>query len=185
MSSEVTSVETIEVLISFLVSNDVIGFVNEHKSFNNAMLQHYIKWRHAFYNKLPRTNLETRVHDKNRLNRIFEHRWFLQIVPLKYIGTWPGVGDLPTEWSAFSVLDIGKRIRSVDKTLHSIQKIYSMIPYINEILHTLPPILVMGGEIRDINKSLLMPFDADDGSHRCIAAALNGVKEVKCYVGLS
>ncbi|MBU0535122.1 MAG: hypothetical protein ABIJ82_03015 [Patescibacteria group bacterium] len=185
MVSEIIPVEPIEVLASFLVSNNVIGFVNEHKSFNGATLQRYIKQQYDFYNKLPKTILEARVHDKNRLSRIFKHRWFLQIVPLKYIGVWPGVGDLPKEWSAFSVLDISKRLEGTNKTLHSVQKIYSMIPYINEILYLLPPILVMGSEIRDINNNQLMPFDADDGSHRCIAAALNGVEEVKCYVGLS
>ncbi len=167
------------------MSDDVTIFVNERKVFNNVTLKQYVRQQYTFYNKLPKTNLEAKVHDKNRLNRILKHRWFLQIVQLRYIGTWPGVGDLPKEWTALSATDISKRLDSTNKTLHSVQKIYSMMPYINEILDLLPPILVMGGEIRDINNDLLMPFDVDDGSHRCIAAALSGIEEVKCYVGLS
>ncbi|OGC49660.1 hypothetical protein A2W32_04975 [candidate division WWE3 bacterium RBG_16_37_10] len=89
------------------------------------------------------------MRDKNRLSRLLEHRWFLQTVPLKYIWTWPGVGDLPKDWCTLSVIDISKRLESITETLHSVQKIYSMIPHINEILYLLPPILVMGSEIRN------------------------------------
>ena len=50
------------------MSNDIISFVNNPEPFTSNTLRHYIKRRHTFYNRLPRSNLEKKLHDKDKLN---------------------------------------------------------------------------------------------------------------------
>ena len=59
-----------------------------------------------------------------------------------------------------------------------------MVTIIDDILDFFPPILVQGGEIRKTLDLLFLPFDVDDGSHRCIAAVLSRKKFINAYVGV-
>jgi hypothetical protein len=107
-------------------------------------------------------------------------------VELKYIGTWPGTGDLPVEWCQLSVVDAASIIQENKdkcKNLKSVKRIFSIQENIDTVLKYFYPILIPGGDIRKNSNCLFLPFDADDGSHRLIAAALSGRKSVLAYVG--
>jgi len=124
------------------------------------------------------------VTDEDRLNRLYGHSWIEKNIDLKYVGGWPQVGDLEKDWCQGSVVDVARQVSlNRDAGKQHVQRIYEMIPIIEEILTLFPPILVQGGEIRQEDDLLFLPFDADDGSHRCIAAVLAGRKKIHAYVG--
>lgn len=125
------------------------------------------------------------VLDKARLARLMNHTWFRREIELKYIGGWPGIGDLEKEWSQGSVVDIANQVHiNRNSGKRHIKRIYEIIPIIDEVLALFPPIIVQGGEIREKSNLLFLPFDADDGSHRCIAAVLSGKDRIDAYVGM-
>ncbi len=129
------------------------------------------------------------VKDPLRLTRYTNCSWSLQEIKLTDMGVWlsqnHATGDLQREWCKGSVVDTALEVeKHKEVELRSIKKIRSMIPLIDIILEYFPPILVSGGEIRKASDTKQLPFDVDDGSHRCIAAALSGKTEIKCYVGM-
>ena len=105
--------------------------------------------------KKNQKKLAEMVKDKIRLERFIRHRWFLQEIPLKYIGGWPKIGDLPKEWCWGSVVDSANQVaNNIETNFDSIAQIKSMITIIDEILTFFPPILVPGGDIRDESRTL-------------------------------
>ena len=129
--------------------------------------------------------LSNSIKDKYRLERFLNHRWYLREVELKYIGGWPKIGDLPKKWCVGSVVDVARQIKqNADENLNSINTIKSMRRLINDILTFFPPILISGGEIRGKDNIMHLPLDSDDGSHRCIAATLEGKTTITTYIGL-
>jgi len=168
-----------QIIRNYLAANeakDIFIEGNKIKSFEDIL---------SAFNNIEDKKLTDLVADKDRLKRFFGHSWFEKEVDLKYIGGWPQVGDLEKDWCQGSVIDIASQV-SINRNSgkRHIKKIYEMVPIIDEILASFPPILVQGGEIRRGNDLLFLPFDADDGSHRCIAAVLAGRDRIKAYVGI-
>jgi hypothetical protein len=174
-----------EVISNFLAANEakdenIISIIKNNDP-NESLHTLLNKYRH-----LSQVKLFSLVKDKRRLQEFNQHSWVIKDVELKYVGTWPGVGDLPKEWCQLSVLDVASMIQENSNKFSdskSIKKIHNIQENIDLVLKYFYPILVPGGEIRKDKNLLFMPFDADDGSHRLIAAALSGRKNVLAYVG--
>ena len=129
------------------------------------------------------------VKDPLRAARYANCNWYLQEIELADMGGWLGhehaTGDLRREWCQGSVVDTAYEVsKHKEMELRSIKKLKAMVPIIDIILDFFPPILIAGGEIRKANDIKHLPFDVDDGSHRCIAAALSGKNAIRAYVGI-
>ncbi|MBU0708470.1 hypothetical protein KJ596_01815 [Patescibacteria group bacterium] len=134
--------------------------------------------------KLPTKVLHSKISDKRRLWLYLNHNWRIKNVPLKYVGPWFRTGDLPEEWCALSVVDTAERIKTNEALrLKSIEKIINIQKNLDIVLRYYPPILIQGGEVRTSERVQSLPLDSEDGSHRCIAAALSGKQTVTAYVG--
>ncbi len=179
------SITVKEVISSFLATNraksaDIVSVIKSHNPDKE------LKALLDSYQRLSRASLFSLVSSRKRAQMFSQHSWTMENVKLKYIGTWPGTGDLPIEWCQLSVLDAAFMIRknsSKSKNLKSVKRIHSIQENIDTILKYFPPILIPGGSIRKIENFLFLPFDADDGSHRLIAAALSNKKSIRAYVG--
>lgn len=178
-------VVTGEVIRSFLAADQAKGIDKTWRAGRAEQQRMYFKKAVKFLSRCSENDLEKLVRDKHRLKRFLGHRWFLRRVALKHVGGCPHIGDISRKWCQGSVVDVANQI-----TLHSniekesLKKISSMITIIDDILEFFPPVLVQGGEIRENLHFLSLPFDADDGSHRCVAAALSGKKFINAYVGV-
>jgi len=87
-----------------------------------------------------------KIGDRHRLERFLKHRWFMQNIQLKYVGAWPGAGDLPREWTQNSVVYTASQIES-DKMLtksKSVKWINLLRINIMKIIEKIPPVLVSG-----------------------------------------
>ena len=176
-------VDTMQVIKSYLAANEAKEIYGKKFSDFNK-----IKFFKKQFNKINKLNLEELtklVDDKHRLKRFMGHKWFVEEVRLKYAGGWPRIGDLDKDWCQGSVVDVAKQVViNKDDQGESLKKIFEILPIIDDVLELFPPVFVQGGEIRHEHNLLCLPFDADDGSHRCIAAVLSGKRKIKAYVGL-
>ena len=89
----------------------------------------------SLFNNKEDEKLVDLVTDKDRLKRLTGHSWFEKEVELKYVGSWPQIGDLEKDWCQGSVLDVAHQIaihRNSGKK--QITQIYEMIPIIDEVL---------------------------------------------------
>lgn len=173
-----------EVMRSFLAANIAKGVFRPQQHPDdlrrrlNEIIALSLRWNDA--------TVEQMVEDRRRLERFLGHRWVKKEVLLKYIGGWPHVGDIPQEWCQGAVTDVAHVITDhPDFFSKSQERIQAMVPIIDEVLRFFPPILVLGGELRRGSEFLFLPFDIDDGSHRCIAAALAGKESVAAFVGVT
>ncbi len=174
-------VETAEVIKSFLAANSAKAIESRKQK---GDLAKYFEDQYASLRGISEKELLRRIKDKNRRKRIQRHRWFKRVVPLKYIGGWPRVGDLPRDWCWGSPIDIAERLKdNPGGSFRSAERVFDMVPNIKIILEYFPPILVQGGEVRKNKDLLFLPFDLDDGCHRSIAAALAHIREIRAYVG--
>ncbi len=173
-----------EVIANFLTANRFKGFnfVNEGTGLE-AKIDESIK----HFRSLPMNELIPLIEDKVRQKNFLEQSWALEEVPLKYIGGYPQIGDLPENWCQSSILDTAKFVKEGNKStslFESVRRIRQILPHIDVIQKYLHPILLPGGEIRKSDKLLSLPFDSDDGNHRLIAMALSGKETTLAYVGI-
>lgn len=179
-------VKSEDVMRSFLASNESKN-ISEIVSSKDKIKK--INFIHDSWKDKDLDFLCDKIDYAPRLKRFLGFTWFKKNVDLKNIGGWyldGAVGDLPDEWCQGSVVDIANRIsQNKDFKSKSITKIYQMVPIIDSILENFPPILVNGGTIRKSDDLLFLPFDADDGSHRSIAAVLAGKEGITVFVGLT
>lgn len=177
-------INILEVIRSFLAANEAkrVALLLKDKGLSP---EEYFQKVLLSLKRTDEESLRKMVSDKRRLERFFSHRWFKKQVALKYIGGWPHIGDLSKEWCQGSVVDVAHQVSShKDFNCSSIKRIEGITTIIDEVLSFFPPILVQGGEIRKERNLLYLPFDADDGSHRCVAAVLAGKKTIKAYIGV-
>jgi len=176
-------IHTSEAIKRFLASNEAkkVGLSHYKMSNSNRYFQKVV----SSYNQIEEDRLKEMVNSKERLRRFLKYRWFEKRIALKDMGGWPYIGDLPREWCKGSIVNVAHQI-SIHKDMKckSIRKIENMLIIIDDILDFFPPILVQGGEIRKERGLLSLPFDVDDGSHRCIAAVLSKRRIIKAYVGV-
>jgi hypothetical protein len=173
-------IDQYQVIRNYLAANEA---KEEVSSVNNVAK--YFEDILSTLNGIEDEKLAVLVTDKDRLKRLAGHSWFEKVVGLEYVGGWPQIGDLEEDWCQGSVVDVANQVTiNRDSGKRHIKILYEMVPIIDEVLTSFPPILVQGGEIRRDDNLLFLPFDADDGSHRCIAAVLAGKKRVKAYVGM-
>lgn len=180
-------VEIYEVIRSFLASDlgkeieNQTSLIGAETIFQKAedILLHY-----------PDRDLITMIKDPLRVARYAGCMWHLREVKLIETGAWFGhkhaTGDLPKEWCQGSIVDTACEVaKHKEMELKSIKKLKSMISIIDIILNYFPPILVSGGTVRKASNARRLVFDVDDGSHRCIAAALSGKTTINAYIGTS
>lgn len=173
-----------EVMRNFLAANQAKEISNTWAMKQAAQPRIYFQEVLQSLSQLDENKLKSSFKDKYRLKRFLGHHWFLKRVALKYVGGWPHVGDIPRGWCQGSVVDFANQIiQHPNITSKSLERISSMVRIIDDILEFFPPVLVQGGEIRAEHNLLFLPFDVDDGSHRCIAAVLSGKKTISAYVG--
>jgi len=171
-----------EVITSFLITEKAKS-IDMSKKTNSQFIEIFTKIKQEI-ESLPIENKYALMPTKDRLNFYLKHNWVLKEVPLKYIGPWGSTGDIPVEWCSLSVIDVASRIKNnKEYTSKSIQEIINMTQDIDLILKQYPPILVQGGEIRAASDTQFLSLDSEDGSHRCIAAALKGLSTVRSFVG--
>lgn len=177
-------VDVKEVIANFLTANKFKGF---DFAGQGSKLEEKLIETLNYYRSLSENELSLQVSDKVRRRNLLEQSWTVEKVPLKYIGAYPRIGDLPREWCQSSIIDTTKFIRENEnnKNKHeSIRRVLHIQPHVKVIMKYLYPILLPGGEIRKSNQLLSLPFDSDDGNHRLIAAALSGMETTLAYVGI-
>lgn len=172
-----------EVVISFLTANK---FKDASLIEKLPLLEERLRDSIVGLSALSEKELLHRIKDRVRKKNIFHQSWTIEEVPLKYIGSYPRIGDLPQEWCQSSVVDTAKFVDESRQptTFDSVRRILQIQPRIDVILKYLLPILLPGGEIRKGDKLLSLPYDSDDGNHRLVAAALTGKETVLAYVGI-
>ena len=178
--------EIYTVIRSFLAADIAKEIENQANSISAETIFKKAKDATSLY---PDEDLIKMITDPLRASRYTDYIWHLQEIKLIDMGAWLGhkhaTGDLQKEWCRGSVVDTAREVaKHIEMELRSIKKLKSMISIINTILDYFPPILVPGGTIRTADDIKHLPFDVDDGSHRCIAAALSGKTTIKAYVGM-
>jgi len=173
---------TYEVMRSFLAANIAKGVFQSQQYPDN--LRRRLNEITALSLQWDNKTVEQMVKDRHRLDRFLGLRWFRKEILLKYIGGWPYIGDLPRGWCQGAVTDVAHFLAEhSDFNSKSQKRIQAMVPIIDEVLRFFPPILVSGGELRHGPEFLFLPFDVDDGSHRCIAAVLAEKESITAFVG--
>lgn len=172
-----------EVIIGFLTAN---MFKEASLTEKLPLLEERLKDSIAGLTALSEKELFHRIKDRVRRKNILQQSWTVEEVPLKYIGGYPQIGDLPPEWCQSSIVDTAKFVNQNRGSMmhNSVRRVIQIQPHIDIILKYLFPILLPGGEIRKSDKLLSLPFDSDDGNHRLVAAALAGKETVLAYVGI-
>lgn len=150
-------------------------------------LEEKLKVALSEFSYLPEKIMIDRITGPVRRKNLLQQSWAIEEVALKYIGSYPKIGDLPKDWCQASVVDTAKFVRENPDCVNqyeSVRRIYQIQPHLKIISKYLLPILLPGGEIRKDSKLLTLPFDSDDGNHRLVAAALSGVETTLAYVGI-
>lgn len=182
MTSTIVNVN--EVIANFLTANIFKGF---DFSADGSELEEKIRDSLKGFYSLSEKELARRIRDKIRQKNFLGQSWTVEEVPLKYIGGYPRIGDLPQEWCQSSIVDTAKFIRENPDCVNqyeSAHRIYQIRPHLKIISKYLLPVLLPGGEIRKSDKLLSLPYDSDDGNHRLVAAVLAGKETVLAYVGI-